>query len=674
MFVNVTLCKTPINTTDTLFFANAEAQKAYFNGIQEKHTYSQSSFNGSRSFRIPVNYLEAVNTHYNYMYYSYAGRVWYCFIDNYTYVNDTSCEVNVTLDFVQTFMFDIKWKSSRVASFTWKQSHICDLKVSKTLTKIIPYSNKFPVFGHRYELVKSLINECRVGDRACKQGYLAITIDEQGFKEASAYDIYVKLEKYDGQSYSYDVKLMINSDGGINNRYYPTVRNGYEIPAVCFMFPIYYNGFEWKCYATDINFEANEIDGTLWTDDAKSTLDGNDIGHIIGVFMSQFSAFILDASIIPSIISEGSSGIIEWNQFTAPFTKLTHTMHETGLAPMLVCDKNGKKVIAKGFISSLVYYDENFKCISNTKLAPTYTDNIDLKSNPLYRNPFYSYYIGNGIDNVEIELSDIGKNKLTIELTQDTFMPYNTMLKIDGMWDEMYTSTFSLTQSVPYSVSAWAEYYAQAKVSVNDGLKTKHGYEREIAKNNMINTTAQGAVGIGVGAIGSAIGVAKGSSQALVGGIAQIASGASQIADSQVQYQNTLTNLEKERALLQIQWGDIKSAPSNFYSLGNDTGALAETDNSYISVYLKEPINLEQIQKYYKMYGYQTEEVIEADELKQQHTVFDYIRFEDANFITNLPHNTHQIIKQIFESGIRFWYDEENFLNFDIDNPEYQGV
>ena len=151
-------------------------------------------------------------------------------------------------------------------------------------------------------------------------------------------------------------------------------------------------------------------------------------------------------------------------------------------------------------------------------------------------------------------------------------------------------------------------------------------------------------------------------------------SGVSQIIDGQVQYDNAMTNMQKEKALLELSWNDIKSAPSEANNALISTISIFAFDNIYATVYICEAINIDDIKKYHKMYGYQTEEVVSAEELKQYHTVFDYIRFEDANFITNLPHNTHQIIKKIFESGVRFWYDIDTFLNFDIDNLEYQGA
>lgn len=641
MFVNVTLCKTPINTTDTLFFANAEAQKAYFNGIQEKHTYAQSSFNGSRSFRIPVNYLEAVNTHYNYMYYTYAGRVWYCFIDNYTYINDTSCEVNVTLDFVQTFIFDITWKSSRIASFTWKQSHFEN--------GYVPYSNKFPSANKKYVKIDDIVSRIS-NPKEYEDGkivYLAVTVDVN--VQFNPSDKVVSL--YIGN----DDKNYIE-DGKISNEVL-AYRGGATLPYYTFLFPLTYK------LTTSRTSQGLTYKHITFPDDTDYMASGNNFID----FLQTMQANIIDMSVVPA--------------------KITDYHYEDDLLKEDDIDNSGVSRVRIGynFLGSPVYVHGYmaYAFAHNSLGIPVYTKTVAINGeNSLNRSPYKSIVIGNSLSNEEVELNDCildGSGNVEITVYQEIVPPFISTIVIGNRdnvlsYDKILRFSLDLSRAIPYEVSAWANYLATNSASVNDGLKTKHGYEKEIAKRNMTNTAVQGAVGIGVGILGTIVGGIKGSSQALLGGISQMASGGSQIADSQVQYENTLTNMEKERALLQLSWNDIKSAPSEAVNALNPSVSVTAYDTLYASIYECTAINIDDIKKYHKMYGYQTEEVIEADELKQQHTVFDYIRFEDANFITNLPHNTHQIIKKILESGVRFWYDEENFLNFDIDNQEYQGV
>lgn len=641
MFVNVTLCKTPINTTDTLFFANAEAQKAYFNGIQEKHTYSQSSFNGSRSFRIPVNYLTAVNTHYNYMYYTYDGRVWYCFIDNYTYVNDTSCEVNVTLDFVQTFMFDITWKSSRIASFTWKQSHFEN--------GYVPYSNKFPSADKKYVKIYDIVSRIS-NPKEYEDGnivYLAVTVDVN--VQFSPSDKVVSL--YIGN----DDKNYIVEGGKVSNELF-AFRGGGTLPYYTFLFPLTYK------LTTSLTSRGLVYTHVTFPNDSDYLASGNEFVD----FLKTMSANIIDMSVVPA--------------------KITDYHYEDDLLKEDNIDGAGVSRVRIGLSGTVTSYVHGYMAYAfagNSLGIPVYTKTVELNGDvSLNRSPYKSIVVGNSLSNEEIELNDCildGDEAVEITVYQEIVPPFISTIVIGnrdsiGTYDKTLRFSLDLSRAIPYEVSAWANYLSTNSASVNDGLKTKHGYEKEIAKRNLILGSAEGVAGIGVGIIGSVIGGVKGSSQALVGGISQIVSGASQIADSHIQYDNALTNMEKERALLQLSWNDIKSAPSEAVNALNPSISVTAYDNMYASIYECTVINFEDVKKYHKMYGYQTEEVVEADELKQQHTVFDYIRFEDANFITNLPHNTHQIIKQIFESGIRFWYDEDNFLNFDIDNPEYQGV
>ena len=668
MFVNVTLCKTPINTTDTLFFKNATAQKAYFNGIKEKKTYGRASFNGSRSFRIPVNYLEAVNTRYNYMYYTYADRVWYCFIDNYSYVNDTCCDVNVTLDFIQTFMFDITWKSSRIASFTWKKAHFEN--------GYVPYSNKFPSAEKNFSLIEKCTSYAKLQDGSIKQPivWLHITVNPKIILDGRI-NILCDL----GNAFT-EISDKKNITENVIKGSIKTIRNSIALPYYTFIFPL--------------NGETLEPLQLKFTSPSY-TKDIRDIGSFITEFIIQHSAYIIDISICGG----------EYGAFTyeAPSgdTQIFYRIEELDSSEQGKYSKDGlvKTIIEHGDIANpssqqfcyMAYIAQSFEQMTGTlpQNGNVYAQHqIAIDDVELSREPYKSIIIGNSVSYEEIEINDTILKKIEAQHSLNYFVEYEitppffttitigvvdketSIIEQIDSYDKTLRFTLDLAKPVPYEVTAWAEYYAQNSRSVNDGLKTKHGYEKEIAKRNMVNTTVQGALGIGIGIIGTLIGGVFKSSQALVGGISQMASGGSQIADSQVQYENTLTNMQKERALLELSWNDIKSAPSEAVNALIPSLSVSSFDNMYASVYMCEAINLGDIKKYHKIYGYQTEEVVDVNELKQQHTVFDYIRFEEANFITNLPHNTHQIIKRIFESGIRFWYDEDNFLNFDIDNPE----
>lgn len=640
MKLNITLCKTPINTTDTLYFANVEAQKAYFNSITDKIEYTNASFNGARNFRIQENYLAAINSKYNYMYYEYDGRVWYTFIDKYKYVNDNVTELEVTLDFLQTFMFDITLKTSRVASYTWKEAHFeQDYKV--------PYSNKFPAANFKWEVLKDLAYY-NAPNRLIN---LCITVNRDLFND---------------EGYKNVTKIHIgNIDYKIDHSFkalnYPA-----DLPFITLIFPLTVTHPSGGAFPSGMVYCNVE-------DDSYS----NSIEKISNL-IEMINPYILDISIVTNKLYDVKT-----------FNGVTVTTNNV----------YAKTAIVTGEIDAY-YYLLNFDKIDRPFFGNEWaygiyseTFEIDMSEykDSLVNSAYMSLMISNGVDESFIELDDylyesdvggINKGKIMLRYNASQVYPYTYTITIYA-YSHFNNKTFKISRSdaisMPYAVDKWMEYVASNSASVNDGLRTKHGYEREIAKANLANKTAQGSVQTlaGIGTIaGAATSAIFNPAQAVnmgMNGLNQAIQGAGSIADAVVQYENTLTNQEKERALLKISWQDIKNTPADVMSFGAVHGL--QGVNEFISsvIYIGIASNIEAIKKYHKMYGYETHEVISPADLKRAHNIFDYIRFEDANFITNLAHNTHNIIKSILESGVRFWYDIDTFMNFDIENTEYEG-
>lgn len=100
---------------NTLYFANASAQQAYFQNNISK-TYNNVSYQSeTRTFRCP-DQLDTVRQ-YNYIMWqntAYSNKWFYAFIKKMTYVSDGYTDVVFEVDPLQTFMFDIEIKPSFV--------------------------------------------------------------------------------------------------------------------------------------------------------------------------------------------------------------------------------------------------------------------------------------------------------------------------------------------------------------------------------------------------------------------------------------------------------------------------------------------------------------------------------------------------------------------------------
>lgn len=128
------LYKLKLTMNDTMYFSDVDQQKDFFEG-QPHLTLNNVSFNGSRDFRINQNYLNLLSNEYNYCSFEFNNYTQYFYINDFVYINDNTTAVDVTIDTIQTFMFDIipNVKDSVVKNLTLKNSDF---------NKYIPYTNK----------------------------------------------------------------------------------------------------------------------------------------------------------------------------------------------------------------------------------------------------------------------------------------------------------------------------------------------------------------------------------------------------------------------------------------------------------------------------------------------------------------------------------------------------
>ena len=106
-------CPLEDDMKNTLYFASANAQQTYFQGIISR-TYTDVSYQSeTRTFRCPdqldtirqFNYIMWQNT-------AYSNKWFYAFITKAEYVNDGYTDITFEVDPLQTFMFDITVRPS----------------------------------------------------------------------------------------------------------------------------------------------------------------------------------------------------------------------------------------------------------------------------------------------------------------------------------------------------------------------------------------------------------------------------------------------------------------------------------------------------------------------------------------------------------------------------------
>lgn len=90
--------------THTIWFPSASAQWAYFSD-KTAHSFTGYSYI-RKSWSIKVHATMEQARTWTYMFFSNGGKVWYYFIKNIEYLNDSNVELFVEIDVMQSYMFD----------------------------------------------------------------------------------------------------------------------------------------------------------------------------------------------------------------------------------------------------------------------------------------------------------------------------------------------------------------------------------------------------------------------------------------------------------------------------------------------------------------------------------------------------------------------------------------
>ena len=633
MYVNVTLYKTKLSTTDTMVFSSKEEQTEFFNGLT-KLDLGQCSFNGKRTIRINGNYFMLNIGGYNYIkiYYTDGSgneRTYYAFIDLFRYVNDNCCEVDVTTDYIQTYMFDIEFSQL----FIEQRNYSLDSEDLLNLS----YKNYYPT---------SIYNNI-------KEDYVCVK------------------DTTNNEKYQFNICVLVNAStqelSNLKNYIFNIPLNDYSMPKtintnnsiVCLIFPcVYSNGF--------INpVKKVEYDG-------KTT----NLNYSVNGFVSKHSANIVDIFIADTLqcIKELKGDTIVIDSTTSNYINTV----ELDLKNLIALQSMQSSVINTDTIKEVEY---NYH-----------------KS--LFRSPYYNIYVGRDggtmslINPYDLDLSK--GLKLSYSYYQDILPVYNSIVKIFNTkrkYDCIFTFA-PILENFLYTVDAWSQYKLTHSASVGDSLSTKHAYDLEIAERNKENAKdiaaskfgASGAQTAGnlfgsiaggllspdrlkgasqiISGIGSAIGNTVGGAVTL----------AQELENADVAYKNTLTTIEQESALLQLQYNDIKNSPAtvnNMYSGGTYVYGV----NSVIKFNLLEPNNINEIIKYHKRFGFETALQTEIIDIKGLHDInaqdFDYIRTLNCNVISeNIPKTSAEMIQKIFNSGIYLWRNYEKLGEDYLSNYE----
>lgn len=603
-----------LSPDNTMFFSSRAEQTQWFDD-KRAMSIENISFNGSRPFRLSANYLEATFLKYNYCRYKFNDRYIYCFIENMVYNNDNTCDLIVSIDMTQTFLEELKTAiaKSNVCNTTEKDSYFSTYK---------PFTNK---------MTPSDFNSTNLG-----------TLSKSNFADWIGGFMLINCDpKIKGSSVAWNVE-------------YGLTDNGVPASVMCIALPIKYNKTTRTLQAPQQVYLGASASGVL------TSGAGN-----LFMLLDKYASYIADGCI--GITFEQLLPNLYWGGSDYIFYD-TNNMVNTTLPDI------------SGFNFLVI---KNNSSVNNWSYNLTnYLNNIPL---PLRRNPYVYIRVGNDTESIELNLLDFYDDNpatetmvLQIEQFTSCIYPFTTNLKFKYNGKELADRNvmFNLITSdpVPYSASAWQEYYSQNKATVNDGLATQQRFQSAQLRNNLGTSLVNTGINTIMGGISWTKKLGQISARSFKTQQSQMtmATEASQgILGAVTQYANSKLEMQKDKALQQIGWNDIKSSPSSFSNLSSSISAKYKNGFQGIEVDIYIAKNIEDIKSYHNQFGYVVNRM-ESNPFTnfKKHTNYDFISFNEVTLALEYPQEIIGILEEQLESGIRFWYNYNNFLNYEIGNGE----
>lgn len=592
-------------------------QEAFFNTLP-KVVYANCSFNGSRSVRIAGNYFELNLNGYNYCKIEHIRRgteyTFYSFIDLYRYVNDECCEIDITCDYIQTYLSEIKL----AAPFIDQRNYSLNADLYKT-----PYHNFYPVSrmvesGDKVELSSI---RCVVFLVAPNQE------DEASIFGASPVSI------------PFDIKTRdISTAVGVHLVCYPIDENDNIIYDVI-----------------DMN---------------------NQTVHLINMyaFMENYSGIIIDSGICEhfNIVIRGGDNKYHLNYTSGGYFEIGEIDADNKL--LLAISDSSNNTGKQGFGELFTLIDSKY--LSALNISPYTEYRVGRRTSYFTINPYNKGKNDNKID--LIVKSDVLGEKNNIVQYQDinryeTISTYKNpcgyMLYSRDAWSSYknaHTATVgdSLATKHKYDLEI-AERNKQAGTNkttanaIGDAIKTFTGYLEDALSSVASILTGGSNIKIPItGIINRTTDIGVNTYKS--------------VTDITVAYENAKTNIQKEKDLLELEYNNIRNAPNEVLNAeSNSYYHLYETASAIVV----KADNMEQIKKYHKKFGFQTSLQSDSDmTLSQLHDKaarhFDYIVTKNASVISeNIPKSAAANIEKIFDNGIYLWRDynklgEDYFSNY----------
>lgn len=652
MRANLYLFKKDISPKNLPIFYSKTDRENFFSDNSAGKIYENISYNGTRNIRLNVNALSA-----NLDYYNYAKIVWndednvqheyFCFIDTVIFVNDNVSEIQMTLDYVTTYYFDMKFNEYNLLQTSIKNNMFQRREISGEDTTRFYFENLYPCEYYAYDK-KNL--EIEVNDLPEKYSVKWCLINVS-FNSTEEYDY-----------------LYVNTATKCKVILFPLLYSKSSDKFIKNLFGVYYNDSQTIKY------------------------------YSIESILTQYDGKILNISIIDNPFN---NVYYKTTQETPAINSINLYPKSSKNMPVFVINENFMSTNCKIKIQPNTETDFPFVYLKST-INSTILNLVSFSAKAIEKYKYIKIIRNGNEELLSFSQNDFNISKQTgttisLTFTIDPISPNNIKLNfITSFDDDPFNKTIKCViipapvSNIQFDQSKWAEYYIQNSASVDDGLSTKHKYDMEQVELQRNSAQIQAAISAGGNAVAGIASFATGNA---AGGISKLASGITSVANSMVAteyaYQIAENNIDKENALLQISWNDIKSRPNTMYNYGSGTNILTYIDKG-ITLYFYKPVlaHRNDLRNYHMQYGYKVNRKFSAnsyDNFKNLNDVlmdyedttytikdinYKFIRIESDFVIDNIPITARKMLKEIFKDGIKF-YNKENLLI--ISNENYNN-
>ena len=657
-------CPLPSNYEHTFYFANESAQTSYFAGLNPT-PYNNNTYQVMSSGVVRIK--DSIDNLYDKSYMSFVNtktsgtnpvgfenKTYYCFVTDVIYINNGTTEIHYTIDVIQTYLFDFTKLSNgtRVLDGTYyiDRTHIkkSDDKISN---KIMMNDEGLDVGIDMYSerLYSNAPDENISGDKisaviTCTGCLIRSTTTDSTINEYLVPVIRKVVLPNDGGTIESIVTK--NTDNYVwyySNDITPT-RNRYGADQFLVNpFTYYY-------------FDLYNDDGTV-NDGSLSSLD-------INTSSSGFLGFIRTLQIFNAL---GKTDSIVNIKLIPSWIRSKHPQSQsssyTNVSNILIDSSNNPIRTDINIGGSVNGYTP-----SNKKLL-TYPYNYIVVDNNDNQNKIYKPQLIN--DNT---------NKLKLQymsvLLSGEVVAYPVNYMDVANYD--YGLSKNVTSEIPFLVNQFVEWYANNKISMN------------LAIMNHANTTGMNLAG---SILGSGSGLQSGqyqtatkdgvTSEQFVGGSTnnflgtqsgtQISGGKGFITKSLGATAGTISNSANFISGLMQQVRQMGEVPNTVKGSYTETlrQGMNRTGFTIYRVQLCSSV-AERIDHYFSVYGYKIMDWYSNPSLRVRSN-WTFIKTAGCAIIhNNIPSIYEEAINRIFDNGITFWNDKENFKLYtnDFYNPD----